>query len=194
MDDRQYARLAGMMARHDRGMARRIQHFLKVHALSRIIGIREGLDEETMYILETAALIHDIGIRAAEEKYSSTAGPYQEREGAAEAGPFLAEAGGYTAEQIERIVYLVGHHHTYEGVDGMDRQILLEADMLVNLYENSAKYQAVLAAKKDFFKTEAGRELMEEMYEGDGRQAAPSQPAHQGLVEHHPQGDRDDAG
>ncbi len=167
MDDRQYARLVTMMAEHDRGKPRRIQHFLKVHALARTIGIREGLDRETMYILETAALIHDIGIRAAEEKYGSTAGPYQEKEGALEAGPFLREAGGYTEEEISRLTYLVGRHHTYTGVDGMDLRILLEADMLVNLYENGAKYEAVLAAEGDLFETSAGKELLAQMYGRD---------------------------
>ncbi len=166
MDNERYARLAGMMAEHDRGMPRRIQHFLKVHALARWIGTMEGLDGETMEILEAAALIHDIGIRNALEKYGSSAGPYQEAEGAAEAGDFLRKAGGFTGEQIERIVYLVGHHHTYTGVDGWDYRILLEADMLVNLYENGEKYAPVLAAEKDVFRTRAGREMLALMFGG----------------------------
>ena len=32
------------MMEHDRGDPRRIQHFLKVHALARLIGRGEGLD------------------------------------------------------------------------------------------------------------------------------------------------------
>ncbi len=163
MEDAQYARLVSGMAAYDRGTPKRIQHFVKVHAFARTIGIREGLDAETMYILETAALIHDIGIRNALAKYGSSAGPNQEAEGALEAGPFLRGIGGYSEEEIARIVYLVGHHHTYTGIDGPDWRILVEADFLVNLYENNAKYGAILAAER-IFETAAGRELLEEMF------------------------------
>ena len=55
-------RLMAAMIRYDSGDAKRIQHFLKVHALARLIGTEEGLDSDEMVILETAALVHDIGI------------------------------------------------------------------------------------------------------------------------------------
>lgn len=32
--------------------------------------------------------------------------------------------------------YLVGHHHTYKDIDGLDYQILVEADFLVNYFED----------------------------------------------------------
>ena len=38
---------------------------------------------------------------------------------------------------VERICYLIGHHHTYKDVDGADYQLLLEADFLVNAYEDA---------------------------------------------------------
>ena len=38
----------------------RIQHTTKVHAYARLIGLGEGLDEEIQFILESAALVHDI--------------------------------------------------------------------------------------------------------------------------------------
>ena len=37
-----------------------INHFMKVYAFSRIIGLQEELPEITQTILETAAVIHDI--------------------------------------------------------------------------------------------------------------------------------------
>ena len=46
-------------------------------------------------------------------------------------------------EDIDRICYLVGHHHTYTNMDGMDYQILVEADFLVNLYEDELGPEAV---------------------------------------------------
>ena len=42
---------------------------------------------------------------------------------------------GYPQEVVDRVCYLVGHHHTYLDMDGMDYQILVEADFLVNLFE-----------------------------------------------------------
>ena len=51
------------------GDARRIQHFIKVHALAQLIGRQEQLDERTQFILEAAALTHDIGIKNGEAKF-----------------------------------------------------------------------------------------------------------------------------
>ena len=50
------------------GDARRIQHFIKVHALAQLIGRQEQLNERTQFILEAAALTHDIGIKNGEAK------------------------------------------------------------------------------------------------------------------------------
>ena len=48
------------MIRYYQGDPKHIQHFVKVHSFSRLIGQGEGLDESTMYTLEAAALVHDI--------------------------------------------------------------------------------------------------------------------------------------
>lgn len=57
-------RLYMEMIHYYQGDPKHIQHFVKVHDLSRLIGQSEGLDEDTMYVLEAAALVHDIGIKA----------------------------------------------------------------------------------------------------------------------------------
>ena len=51
------------------GDPKRIQHFTKVHSYAKLIGEREQLSPEELYILEAAAYTHDIGIKPAEEKY-----------------------------------------------------------------------------------------------------------------------------
>lgn len=66
---------------------------------------------------------------------------------------------------MERICYLVGHHHTYKDMDGMDYRILVEADFLVNLYENNVKYKAILASDENIFQTETGRTILKTMFE-----------------------------
>lgn len=48
---------------------------------------------------------------------------------------FLADA-GLPGDQVERVAYLVGHHHTYTDIDGIDYQILIEADYIVNASES----------------------------------------------------------
>jgi len=53
------------------GDPKRIQHFLKVFEFARLIGESEQLDAQTQHILETAAIVHDIGIKNAEEKFGS---------------------------------------------------------------------------------------------------------------------------
>ncbi len=162
--DKQIAALMKAMITYDKADAKRIQHFIKVHDFAAAIGCLEGLDEETQFILETAAILHDIGIHISEEKYGSSSGKYQEIEGPAQAESLMNEAGGYTTEQIERVKYLIGHHHTYHDIDGIDYQILIEADFLVNLYEDNSPVQAVMTAKKNIFKTETGIHMLKDMY------------------------------
>ena len=100
------------MIEYYRGDAKRIQHFIKVYNFASLLGRQEQLDEETLFILETAAIVHDIGIRICEQKYGICDGKHQELEGPAEAEKLLIKTGNYTCEQIERVCWLVGHHHT----------------------------------------------------------------------------------
>ena len=76
------------------GDARRIQHFIKVHALAQLIGRQEQLNERTQFILEAAALTHDIGIKNGEAKFGAgkCSGKTQELEGP----PAAAEPVSYT--------------------------------------------------------------------------------------------------
>lgn len=143
--------------------AARVQHFLKVWAFSRMIGQREGLGEEPLFVLESAALAHDIGIRTAEAKYGSSAGHYQEELGPDDARPILEDL-DYTPEEVDRICWLIGHHHTYGLNAGMDYQILLEADFLVNAYEEPFSPEGIAAGGERFFRTQAGRELLRILY------------------------------
>lgn len=151
------------MIAYDKGDPRRIQHFMKVHNFARTIGQLEGLDDDTLYILESAAVVHDIGIHVCEEKYGSCEGKLQENEGPALAKEML-ERLGYEQEVIDRVCYLVGHHHTYTNIDDMDYQILVEADFLVNLYEDKVSLDAVHKAYQNIFKTESGKKICRDMF------------------------------
>ena len=152
------------MVDYDRADPRRIHHFIKVHDFAAAIAALEGLDAETTFVLESAALLHDIGIHASEAKYGDTHGKHQEELGPPEAERLLHQVGGYTDAQIARITFLIGHHHTYTGVDGPDWQILLEADFLVNSYEDNLKPDAVARFAHAVFRTHSGLRLLGDMW------------------------------
>lgn len=151
------------MIRYYSGDAARIQHFIKVHAFAKLIGEMEQVDAGTMEILEAAAAVHDIGIKAAEEKYGSSNGKLQEEEGPSIAEEMLRRL-GFDEELTERVCYLVGHHHTYTDIDGIDYQILVEADFLVNLYEDQPGRNAAASALEKIFRTESGKRICREMF------------------------------
>lgn len=157
------ARLYGAMIDHEAANMGRIGHFMKVYTYARFIGLAENLCTHTQFILESAALAHDIGIRPALEQYHSAAGPYQESLGAQKLEALLPTL-GYNADDTRRIAFLVGHHHSTDGVDGMDWRILLEADFLVNAHEGSMNAGQIAAAKSAFFRTARGTQLLEKLY------------------------------
>lgn len=151
------------MIAFDKGDAMRIQHFIKVHRFAQLIARGEHVDEHTQYITEMAAVVHDIGIHPAEEKYGKSNGKYQEELGPAPARKMLT-ALGIDAADIDRVCYLVGHHHTYTNIDGIDYRILVEADFLVNLYEDNIPKNSIDSAYHKIFKTETGKRICELMF------------------------------
>ncbi len=144
---------------------KRIQHFTKVHSFAKLIAETENIDSDTLFILEIASLTHDIGIKIAEEKYNSCNGKLQEQEGPACAREMLEKL-SFSAEIIDRVCYLIAHHHTYTNVDGIDYQILIEADFLVNFYEDNSSVNAINTALKNIFTTETGIKLCKTMFLG----------------------------
>ncbi|SCP96717.1 HD domain-containing protein [Anaerobium acetethylicum] len=142
---------------------KRIQHFIKVHSFAKLIGEMESIDPATLEILEAASILHDIGIKTAEQKYGSCDGKLQEQEGPPIARKML-EPLEYDSRFIERVCYLVGHHHTYDYIAGIDHQILIEADFLVNIYEDGLSKGAALTAYNKVFKTSYGKFLCRKLY------------------------------
>ncbi|MEE3392740.1 MAG: HD domain-containing protein [Lachnospiraceae bacterium] len=165
MTDR-IAKLFMNMIHYDKPDTMRIQHLIKVHDLSALIGREEGMNEDELFVLESAAILHDIGIHRSEEKYGSSSGKYQEIEGPQEAEKVLLETGGYTNAQKDRIKFLIAHHHTYTGVEeASDYRILLEADALVNIFEDKLTPEAARHMKEIVFRTKTGLKLLNDMYD-----------------------------
>ena len=145
------------------GSTHDINHFLNVWAYARTIGRLERLDAGTQQTLELAAIVHDIACPLCRERYGCTDGPLQEREGALMARDFYAEF-DLPDDQLQRICYLVGHHHTLTEVDGPDYRILLEADFLVNAQEQSLDRNTVAYTADRIFRTAAGTRLLDSLF------------------------------
>lgn len=146
--------------------AKRIQHAMKVYCFSCALWDEEVLEralpktDARKDTLLAAAILHDIGIHEAERKYQSSAGKYQEIEGPSIAADILKECGA-SPEMISRVCFLVGHHHTYNMIDDLDFQILVEADLLVNLEEDHMGREAIISVREKYMKTAGSRKLLE---------------------------------
>ena len=149
------------------GNLRDIEHFLKVWAYAKTIGEQESVDENTQGILELAAVVHDISCPLCREKYGNTNGKHQEEESGPLVEAFFADLPVGTLN-VDRIKWLVEHHHTYTNVNGLDYQILLEADFLVNAGESGYSKEMIENARKNIFRTAAGTDLLKSMYLGNG--------------------------
>lgn len=122
------------------------------------------MEEQAAFTLEAVAYVHDIGIRIAEEKYGYENGKLQEQEGPPAARKLL-ESLNFPEDVIHRVEFLVGHHHTYKNIDSLDYQILVEADFLVNLFENESDLQTVKNVRRKIFRTKTGTEILDAMWD-----------------------------
>ena len=159
------SQLTQEMIRISQGNLHDINHFLKVWAYARTIGLGERVPETVQTTLEAAALVHDIACPVCREKYGNTNGKYQEQEGGPMARKLLTSLGA-APELTDRVAYLVEHHHTPAAVDGLDYQILLEADYLVNADESRFSRENIEHARMVLFRTQTGRELLDVIYLG----------------------------
>ena len=139
-----------------------IDHLIRVWTYARTIGELECLNPDTQRILEVAAITHDIACPFCREKYGNTNGKRQEEEGVPMVREFLKDS-ELTAEEIDRVAFLIGHHHTFTGIDGIDWQILLEADYLANATENNYSEQNIRNFLDKVVKTDSGRRLITEV-------------------------------
>ena len=136
---------------------KRIEHAKKVLEFAEELLESEEAD---WHIVIPASILHDVGIKAAEEKYGSSAGPLQEKEGPPVAKGILLKL-GLKMEDVEEICTIIAHHHSPGKVDTQNFRVLYDADCLVNISD--------LAGKKDdgelaqiiekMFLTETGKKL-----------------------------------
>lgn len=159
------SRLMRETIKYDSGDVRRIQHLVKVHDFARMIGLAEGMSDEKLFVLEAAAILHDIGIHAAEAKYGNCNGKHQEELGPDEARKVLAAVGDFNDEQTERICWLIAHHHTYTEVTSEDHRILLEADFLVNSFEDNISADGIITFRDNVFRSQSAITMLNDMWQ-----------------------------
>ena len=151
------------MIEYSNGNTHDINHFIKVWTYAKMIGELERLDQKTQLILEVAAITHDIACPLCREKYGNTNGKYQESEGMSLTAQFLKDT-GLAEDEIDRVVYLVGHHHTITNINGLDYQILIEADYIVNADESNYSQDNIRNFVNEVVKTDTGVSLLKSIY------------------------------
>ena len=157
------AEVVKKMVEYSKGDLHDINHFMKVYAYAKTIAEGENLSPEQQKLVEVTAVVHDIACPLCRQKYGNANGKYQELESPPLVEDFFA---GMPVERdmAERISWLVAHHHTYTHVDGLDYQILLEADFLVNADEGGLVRAAIENMRQSVFRTGAGVRLLDSIY------------------------------
>lgn len=141
---------------------RRINHALKVLEYARRLGDEEGGDS---LIINAAAVLHDIGIHRAEQKYNSAAGKYQEIE-----GPPIAEKilGKYNFDRgtIKQVCEIIANHHSGNCAESIEFCCVWDADRIVNISD-----QLRVMSEKNLrnfidkvFKTRSGKAAAEKLF------------------------------
>ncbi|MCF8043363.1 MAG: HD domain-containing protein [Desulfarculaceae bacterium] len=145
--------------------SRRIEHAQAVLANAQELMKAEGGDPK---VILAAAVLHDIGIQAAEAKHGSAAGRWQELE-----GPPIAEAImkdlGLDMETRDHVGRIIANHHSAKDIDTLEFRIIWDSDWLVNIPEEfpeiSREKMAKLIGK--VFKTNTGRRMARNRFLND---------------------------
>jgi HD superfamily phosphodiesterase len=141
---------------------KRIKHALAVLEYAQRIQAAEGGDEA---VVTAAAILHDIGIHEAEQKYKSAAGKYQEIEGPPIAEKILNGV-GFDPDRTGHICKIIANHHSARNIDTLEFRIIWDADWIVNIPDECGAMDR--SRLKEFigkiFKTNTGRQIANELY------------------------------
>ena len=108
---------------------RRIEHALRVlHHADRLLGEHPDCDID---VVIAAALLHDVGIKVAEEKHGCNTGKTQEQYGPAIAEKMLNSI-GFPREKTETVKNIIGNHHSPSRFGYPELALLKAADRIVN--------------------------------------------------------------
>jgi putative nucleotidyltransferase with HDIG domain len=134
---------------------RRIDHALAVLNYADEIQRSEGGDP---LVIKAAAILHDIGIQQAEQKYGSASGKYQEIEGPPIARRIMADL-HIQEDVVDHVCTIVANHHSAVNIDTTEFRIVWDADWLVNVPDEFADPAAATRRIDVIFRTETGRRM-----------------------------------
>ena len=141
---------------------RRIDHALSV--LQYAETLLEDRSDVSGLVVRAAAILHDIGIPAAERKHGGSAGKYQEIEGPPIARQIL-ESMDIDLDVIDHVCKIIASHHSARDIDTPEFRIVWDADWLVNIpdeYDTSDTARLADLVGK-VFKTERGKNIAEKL-------------------------------
>ena len=155
-------KLLQALRQHFGSDTKRITHAQRVMDFAEEILRKEG---GGWHIVIPASILHDVGIKPAEEKYASSSGRLQEKEGPAIAEKILLEL-GCNHKNIKEICMIIAYHHTPGIVDTQNFKIVFDADWLVNFKDEVGtgdKEEISRLIHKIFF-TKTARDIAEKLY------------------------------
>lgn len=141
----------------ENGHIRRTQHILKVHSLAKLFAKKLGLDKKALELLEIAAILHDIGIKSCKDKGVNPSLENQLIEVKMILSNFSKKYEISPKEEKE-IYFLIENHHNYLDLNNLSHQILIEADLIINIFE---KNKEGIEGYREYFRTDIGREILD---------------------------------
>lgn len=127
------AKLVHALVHHFKDDYRRIEHAINVLHEAEKLSENQPIDHD---ILVSSALLHDIGIKIAEEKHGYNNGRLQEEYGPPLAQRILQDFHLETSK-IEKICEIIGNHHSSSKYPYPELEILKQADGIVNKAEQN---------------------------------------------------------
>lgn len=115
---------------------RRIQHAVSV--LRHAENLMEKAPACDGDVVLAAALLHDVGIKPSERELGYNNGKTQEQYGPPIVRDLLTDI-GFPPEKVQKVVDIVGNHHSTSRFDYPELAILKEADRQVNLLEEGCR-------------------------------------------------------
>lgn len=121
----------------------------------------EGLAARRIFLLKTAALLHDVGCPAARAAHGKSLPPYQEAEGERIVRELLPKHPEFTAAEADYLARVVGSHHRIGPARELHFEPLFEADLIVNLLEGYYERAKAGFYRDKMVTTAAGRKVFD---------------------------------
>lgn len=149
-------KLAAAMRHYFDSDSRRIRHAEAVAEQAEAIAQQESGGD--MMVIMACAYLHDIGIKEAERKFTSSLARYQHSEGPPVARELLTTLHA-PPELIDEACDIIGHHHSPRATETVNFKVLYDADLIVNMveqYQDKAPTQEQVDKVVGLMLTQAG--------------------------------------